>query len=93
MTVKEKFGTYRKTMVYVGIWNNVFNSLVASFPRLGGRLIGVCPIINSAAISAPEATEVIKATENLNFMGAQKLRRKNSKTLSMRPISSIRIPG
>jgi len=51
MTVKEKFGTYDKTMLYVGIWNNVFNSLVASFPRLGGRFIGVCPIINGAAIS------------------------------------------
>lgn len=69
MTVKEKFGTYRKTMLYVGIWNNVFNSLVASFPRLGGRVIGVCPIINDAAISSQEATEVIRTTENLEFYG------------------------
>ena len=73
MTVKEKFGTYRKTMLYVGIWNNVFNSLVASFPRLGGRLIGVCPIINDAAVSAQEAMEVVRTTKNLEFYGYPKV--------------------
>jgi ornithine carbamoyltransferase len=67
MTVKETFGTYRKTMVYVGIWNNVFNSLIASFPRLGGKLIGVCPIVNESTISDRERTEVLSGTENLEF--------------------------
>jgi len=73
MTVKEKFGTYRKTMLYVGIWNNVFNSLVASFPRLGGRFIGVCPIINGAAISEQEAADVIRTTENFEFYGRSEI--------------------
>ncbi|MFC1533457.1 ornithine carbamoyltransferase [Thermodesulfobacteriota bacterium] len=67
MTVKEIFGTYSKTMLYVGIWNNVFNSLVSSFPRLGGKLIGVCPIINEDTISVQEAAEVANITENLEF--------------------------
>jgi ornithine carbamoyltransferase len=69
LTIKERFGTYRKTMVYVGVWNNVFNSLAASFPRLGGRLIGICPVINEAAVSAEEITEMVKTTENLEFYG------------------------
>ena len=69
MTVKEKFGTYRKTMLYIGIWNNVFNSLVASFPRLGGRLIGVCPIINDAAISPQEVADAVGSTKNFEFFG------------------------
>jgi ornithine carbamoyltransferase len=67
MTVKETFHTYEKTMVYIGIWNNVFNSLVASFPRLGGRLVGVCPIINPMTVSEREATEIVNCTENLEL--------------------------
>jgi len=69
MTIKERFGTYRKTMLYLGVWNNVFNSLAASFPRLGGRLIGICPVINDAAISEEELAHVLKNTENLEFYG------------------------
>ena len=65
MTVKELFGSYEKTLVYVGIWNNVFNSLVNSFPKLGGTLIGVCPILNDASISSQEAAELAENTENL----------------------------
>jgi len=65
MTVKEYFNTYEKTMVYIGIWNNVFNSLVASFPRLGGKLVGVCPVLNPATISEIEAAEVANHTKNL----------------------------
>ena len=65
MTVKETFNTYEKTMVYIGIWNNTFNSLVDSFPRLGGRLVGVCPIINPETLSEREATEIVNSTENL----------------------------
>ena len=69
MAVKEIFGTYHKTMVYLGIWNNVFNSLIYSFPKLGGKLIGVCPIINESSIFKQEIPDVIKRTENLEFYG------------------------
>lgn len=70
MTVKELFGTYQKTLLYIGIWNNVFNSLVYSFPRLGGKLIGVCPIINEASISKQELDEVVTNTPNFEFHDA-----------------------
>ncbi|MBA3030664.1 MAG: ornithine carbamoyltransferase [Desulfobacteraceae bacterium] len=67
MTVKEIFQTYEKTIVYIGIWNNVFNSLAASFTRLGGRLIGVCPILNPATVSESEAALIVNHTENLEW--------------------------
>jgi ornithine carbamoyltransferase len=67
MTVKEIFGGYDITMVYVGIWNNVFNSLAASLPRLGGKLIGICPIINEASISEEEMRETINSSEKLKI--------------------------
>lgn len=67
MTVKEHFGTYAKTMLYLGIWNNVFNSLVHSFPRLGGRLIGVCPIVNKSTLSEEDAADIASATRNMEF--------------------------
>ena len=67
MTVKERFCTYEKTVVYIGIWNNVFNSLAASFPRLGGRLIGVCPIINPMTLSEGDAEKMAGSTENLTL--------------------------
>ncbi|MCP4370431.1 MAG: ornithine carbamoyltransferase [Deltaproteobacteria bacterium] len=67
MTIKEIFGTYNVKLAYIGVWNNVFNSLVLSFARLGGKLIGVCPIINEAAISKDEIAVVVKNTENLEI--------------------------
>jgi ornithine carbamoyltransferase len=69
MAVKELFGTYQKTLLYIGIWNNTFNSLVASFPRLGGKLIGVCPIINTASVSQAELEASVKTTKNFEFYG------------------------
>ena len=71
MTMKELFGTYEKTVLYVGIWNNVFNSLVYSIPKLGGTLIGLCPILNPASISEQEAGELVEDIENLSvYFGA-----------------------
>ena len=73
MTVKEIFGTYQKTLLYIGIWNNVFNSLVESFPRLGGKLIGVCPIINAATISSQDVENVVNTTQNFEFYDGSKI--------------------
>jgi ornithine carbamoyltransferase len=67
MTVKELFGSYDRTLLYLGIWNNVFNSLVHSLPRLGGRLIGICPLINKSTISEEEAARVARTTSNLEL--------------------------
>ncbi len=65
MTVKELFGSYEKTVVYVGIWNNVFNSLAYSLPKLGGTLFGFCPLLNEASVSEQKAEELVKNIENL----------------------------
>lgn len=71
MTVKELCGSYEKTVVYVGIWNNVFNSLVYSLPKLGGTLIGLCPILNEATVSEQEAGQLVENIENLTvYSGA-----------------------
>lgn len=70
MTMKELFGTYAKTVLYIGIWNNTFQSLVNSLPRLGGKLIGVCPIINSATLSQEAAQQRADATPNVEFYAA-----------------------
>jgi len=67
MTVKETFGTYEKTLLYLGIWNNVFNSLVHSIPKLGGKLIGVCPIINESSITEQEISKLLNENENIEL--------------------------
>ena len=54
-------------MIYIGIWNNTFNSIVNLFPRLGGRLIGICPILNEATISEQESKNIVDNTENLEL--------------------------
>ena len=67
MTIKETFGTYKKTLLYLGIWNNVFNSLVYSLPKLGGKLIGVCPIINESSITEQEISKLLDENENIEL--------------------------
>ncbi|MBR4223660.1 MAG: ornithine carbamoyltransferase [Oscillospiraceae bacterium] len=47
MTVKELFGTYDVKMMYIGIRNNVLNSLADTLPRLGGKLWSMTPVINA----------------------------------------------
>ena len=81
MTVKEIFGTYQKTMVYLGIWNNVFNSLVYSFPKLGGKLIGVCPIINESTISKKDAAALVDSNDNIECYGEKDITAKKLKDI------------
>jgi ornithine carbamoyltransferase len=50
LTIKELFGTLKVKLLYVGVRNNVLNSLVDSLPRLGGELFAVTPIINEPSI-------------------------------------------
>lgn len=46
MTIKEKFGHYNIKLLYVGVHNNVLNSLMETLPILGGNLYALTPIIN-----------------------------------------------
>jgi ornithine carbamoyltransferase len=50
MTVREIFGNLNVTLLYVGVANNVLNSLMDSLPRMGGQLLAVTPVINEASI-------------------------------------------
>lgn len=50
MTIKEMFGTYDIKMMYIGIKNNVLNSLAESLPILGGKLYVMTPIINEPSV-------------------------------------------
>ncbi len=46
LTVKEKCGSLKVKMMYIGVRNNVLNSLMDSLPKLGGQLYAVTPIVN-----------------------------------------------
>lgn len=46
LTIFELFGTCKVNMCYVGVRNNVFNSLVSTFTRLGGVLYAITPLVN-----------------------------------------------
>jgi ornithine carbamoyltransferase len=49
-TVFELFGDWKNVnFVYMGVFNNVLNSLLASLPRLGVRVVALCPERNPAA--------------------------------------------
>lgn len=63
LTVKELFGTYNIKMMYIGIKNNVLNSLAEILPLLGGQLYAMTPIINEPSIDT-ELIEKAKATGN-----------------------------
>ena len=50
MTLIEKFGSLDVKLLYVGAKNNVFNSLVEFFAKMGrGRLYGFTPLVNNTA--------------------------------------------
>ena len=50
LTVMEKFGTLDVKLLYIGAKNNVFNSLVEFFDKMGqGTLYGFTPITNNTA--------------------------------------------
>lgn len=50
LTIRELFGTYNIKMLYIGVRNNVLNSLLETLPRLGGELYLVTPIINAPSV-------------------------------------------
>ncbi len=67
LTVKELFGTYNIKMLYVGVLNNVLNSLMESLPRLGGKLFVLTPIVNIASFDQKIIDDAEK-TGNLHLL-------------------------
>jgi ornithine carbamoyltransferase len=70
MTIKERFGNYNKKLLYIGVWNNVFNSLVESFPKLGGKLYGLTPVINESTYDE-NVVNVANSTGNYTTIDPQ----------------------
>ncbi len=60
LTIKEIFGTYKIKLLYVGVMNNVLNSLMDSLPRLGGELFAVTPIINEPSVDDEIYSKALK---------------------------------
>lgn len=67
LTIKEVFATYKIKFLYIGVMNNVLNSLMESLPKLGGELFVIAPIINEASFDE-EIIEEAKKTGNLHIL-------------------------
>ena len=50
VTIKEIFGTLKIKLLYIGVKNNVLNSLADSLPRLGGEVFAVTPVLNEPSV-------------------------------------------
>ncbi len=62
LTLKEHFGGLNVKMLYIGAKNNVFNSLVEFFAKMGeGTIYGLTPLVNDTAVDA-DFYEKAKAT-------------------------------
>ncbi|MCM1180640.1 MAG: ornithine carbamoyltransferase [Clostridium sp.] len=62
LTLKEHFGSLNVKLLYIGAKNNVFNSLVEFFAKMGeGTLYGLTPLVNDTAVEE-DFYEKAKAT-------------------------------
>lgn len=53
LTFKEHFGGLNVKLMYIGAKNNVFNSLVEFFAKMGeGTIYGLTPLVNETAVDA-----------------------------------------
>ncbi len=50
VTIKEIFGTLKIKLLYIGVKNNVLNSLADSLPKLGGEVFAVTPVLNEPSV-------------------------------------------
>lgn len=62
LTLKEHFGGLNVKMLYIGAKNNVFNSLVEFFAKMGeGTIYGLTPLVNETGVD-PDFYEKAKAS-------------------------------
>jgi len=61
LTIRELFGSCRIRFPYIGIKNNVYNSLLLSLPRLGCEFHAITPIVNRQ--SEDEDITIVEKTE------------------------------
>lgn len=72
MTIKERFGNYKINLMYIGIFNNVLNSLIQSLPKLDGKLFIISPLKNEAAID-DQIKRHIKENKNISVIDHESL--------------------
>ena len=60
VTIKELFGTLKIKLLYIGVKNNVLNSLVDSLPKLGGEVFAVTPVVNEPSMDRELDTAACK---------------------------------
>jgi ornithine carbamoyltransferase len=60
VTIKELFGTLKIKLLYIGVKNNVLNSLVDSLPKLGGEVFAVTPVVNAPSVDKDLDAAAIK---------------------------------
>jgi ornithine carbamoyltransferase len=65
LTIVELFGSFNIKMLYIGVRNNVFNSLLLAFPRLGGTFYSLTPLTNKASI---DTNALVLAKETGRFI-------------------------
>lgn len=70
LTIKEMFGTYKINILYIGVMNNVVNSLIESLPKLGGSLFVLAPIVNEPSFDQ-RIIDKAKKTGNLHLLNPE----------------------
>lgn len=63
LTIKELFGSFKVKLLYIGVRNNVLNSLIESLPRVGGHLLSLTPITNEPSVDN-EVIDIATKTGN-----------------------------
>jgi ornithine carbamoyltransferase len=70
MTIKELFGSYAVSLLYIGVKNNVLNSLMETLPRLGGKLYSLSPVQNIPSLDVGLVRDAV-ATGNYEEIPAE----------------------
>ncbi|MGP8079882.1 MAG: ornithine carbamoyltransferase [Dehalococcoidales bacterium] len=61
ITIKERFGNLKIKLLYVGVKNNVLNSLIDSLPKLGGEVFAATPVVNEPSLDEALYETVFKS--------------------------------
>jgi len=72
LTLRELFGTLQVRVLYIGVLNNVFNTLAGALPRLGGELLALTPVVNEPSVDH-ELLAAAQATGRLRQLQASEL--------------------
>jgi len=69
LTLRELCGSLQVRVLYIGVLNNVFNTLAGSLPRLGGELLALTPVVNEPSVDK-DVLAAAQATGRLQQLNA-----------------------